>query len=252
MITLKRKKYFLNLLDVYFAKDCERVPIEKGIDIVIFIQASNKMIGAKEFHTQIIDLNKSEEELFREMHEHDRNKINKGIKNKCFTVKFNDSPSFEDIKAFQEFFKVFAEKRGIKECNIGRINSLIKSNALVMCSAQDCDGKILCYHVYAVDEKRARLLYSTSKYIFGNDSKYRNHIGIANRYLHWCEIKYFKGKGFSVYDLGGISKDKNDDHLMNINRFKKGFGGREIVEYNKYKGISLLGRILVWILRKNA
>lgn len=252
MITVKRKKFFLNFQDVYFAKDSEKVTIDKRTDIAIFVQASDKIVGAKEFHTQIIDLNKSEEELFRDIHEHDRNKINKGIKKKCFTVKINDSPSFEDIKAFQNFFKVFAEKRGIKDCNIGRINSLIENNALAIGSVQDYDGKILCYHVYAVDEERARLLYSTSKYIFDNDTQYRNHIGIANRYLHWCEIKYFKSKGISAYDLGGISQDKNDVHLININRFKKGFGGKEIVEYNKYKGISLLGRILVWILRKNA
>jgi hypothetical protein len=251
MISVIRKKYFLNIQDVYFAKDSEKVVIEKETDIVIFVQTPDRLVDAKEFHTQIIDLTKAEDEIFKEIHENDRNKINKGIKNNWFTVKINNIPSLEDIKDFEEFFKIFAEKKGIKDCSIGRINSLIRSKALIITTVQDCGGEILCYHLYAVDGERARLLYSTSKYIFGNDPKYRNHIGIANRYLHWCEIKYFKSNGFSIYDFGGISMEKDDPHMMNINRFKQSFGGKEIIEYNKYKGISFLGRILVWILRKN-
>lgn len=252
MISVKRKKYFLNFQDVYFAKDSEKVSIEKGIDIAIFTQVSEKSVGAKEFHTQIVDLSKSEDEMFKEIHENDRNKINKGIKNKWFTVKINERPSFEDVKAFEEFFNIFAEKKGIKHCSMGRINSLIRSKSLIISTVQDYSGEILCYHVHVVDGERARLLYSTSKYIFDIDSKKRNYVGIANRYLHWCEIKYFKNRGFSIYDFGGISTKKDDTHMMNINRFKQSFGGKEIIEYNKYKGISLLGRILVWILRKNA
>lgn len=252
MISVKRKKYFLNFQDVYFAKDSEKMSIEKGIDIAIFTQASVRSEGSKEFHTQIIDLTKSEDEIFKEIHENDRNKINKGIKNKWFTVKINERPSFEDVKAFEEFFNIFAEKKGIKHCSIGRINSLIRGNSLIISTILDYNRETLCYHVHVVDGERARLLYSTSKYIFNTDSKNRNRVGIANRLLHWYEIKYFKNKGMSIYDFGGISTDKDDTHMMNINRFKQSFGGKEIIEYNKYKGISLLGRILVWILRKNA
>lgn len=252
MITVKRKKFFINFQDVYFAKDSEKMSLAKGIDIAIFTQASERSEGTKEFHTQIIDLTKSEDEIFREIHENDRNKINKGIKNNWFKVEINDSPSFEDVKSFEEFFNIFAEKKGIKHCNTSRINSLIRSNALIISKAQDCSGEILCYHMHIVDGERSRLLYSTSKYIFNTDSKNRNRVGVANRLLHWYEIKYFKSKGLSIYDFGGISTDKDDTHMMNINRFKQSFGGKEIIEYNKYKGISLLGRILVWILRKNA
>jgi lipid II:glycine glycyltransferase (peptidoglycan interpeptide bridge formation enzyme) len=70
----------------------------------------------------------------------------------------------------------------------------------------------------------------------------RANIGLANRYLHYKDIEYFKEKKYKIYDFGGISKNKNEDEL-NIAKFKQGFGGRELF-YADYISV------LLWVALK--
>ena len=74
----------------------------------------------------------------------------------------------------------------------------------------------------------------------------RNLIGRANRLLHWNEIIFFKNASCKVYDFGGLSNSA-DTKLVHIDEFKKGFGGKIVVEYNQKIGISILGKLVLFI-----
>lgn len=50
-------------------------------------------------------------------------------------------------------------------------------------------------------------------------------VGMANRFLHFENIKYFKENGYEEYDFGGYAYNTQDKHLQNINAFKAAFGG---------------------------
>jgi len=75
------------------------------------------------------------------------------------------------------------------------------------------------------------LLYSATTV---NSKVSKSEIGRANRFLHYEDIKYFKELGYRFYDLGGIAKDTQDDKLQGINKFKEGFGGELVRQYNYY------------------
>jgi lipid II:glycine glycyltransferase (peptidoglycan interpeptide bridge formation enzyme) len=67
--------------------------------------------------------------------------------------------------------------------------------------------------------------------------------------LHWKDILEFKKKGYSIYDFGGLAL-KDDPVLANIDRFKKSFGGTIVQEYEFYQPRTLLGKILLSIIKK--
>ncbi len=58
----------------------------------------------------------------------------------------------------------------------------------------------------------------------------RSLVGMANRFLHFKDMTYFKDNNYMVYDFGGYAFETNDEQLKNINDFKDSFGGTLIHE----------------------
>jgi hypothetical protein len=89
-------------------------------------------------------------------------------------------------------------------------------------------------HAYLVDPSilRARLLYSASQHLSSNVASERAIIGRMNRYLHFQDMLYFKELNYKVYDMGGYAYETKDEVLQNINKFKDGFGGNLVCEYD--------------------
>ena len=68
----------------------------------------------------------------------------------------------------------------------------------------------------------------------------------ANKRLHWEDMKLFKERGVSLYDWGGIS---DPDHPNGIDAFKMKFGGKPLTYYNVLKGITVLGRLGIRVMK---
>jgi hypothetical protein len=246
MLVLRKKKLFLKLEEVYFCEDYMKYSTDA--DIVLFYQSKKEYLPGHPKHTLHIDLTKDKDQLFKQLEIRTRQYINKA-KRTGLMYFFNDSPSFEDLEDFSKFYNEFARLKGIPTVDPRKFLNFRAVNSFVITCIKDSDGSTLCYHAYIVDGCRTRSLYSASHFRSSNSSEYRNMIGCANKYLHWLDMLAFKEKGLSIYDFGGMAL-KDDEVLKGIDRFKLGFGGEVLTEYNFYQARSMLGTILLKLTGK--
>ena len=246
MIIIKRKKYFLKIAEVYFSNDDTTEIFDA--DIIIHLQASKNTGAGRPFYTLHINLNKDEDVLFSEMDKNTRYEIRRANEKDNLSAAIYNFPSGDQIKEFCNYFNKFAITKKLGTCNENKLKVLREIGALSLSFVKDSKGEILCYHAYIVDRNRSRLLYSASHFRLYQDNSRRALYGRANRYLHWADMKYFKKKGLLIYDFGGLSMNKENKALSNIDDFKKSFGGNIVIEYNYYKPKTLLGKIAMLYL----
>jgi len=94
-------------------------------------------------------------------------------------------------------------------------------------SSVDFQQSSLIVHTYIADEEAGIVwLYWSASPV--DAAVERRLIGWLNRLLHWRDMLWFRENGFVTYDWGGagISPD-----VVNITRFKMGFGGTPIKRY---------------------
>lgn len=78
------------------------------------------------------------------------------------------------------------------------------------------------------------LFGGTAVYLHGGSSQ--NHREVMAPYLlHWEAIRLCQKLGFKEYDFGGVAPEDEPAHpWAGISRFKKGFGGKEVVYPGSY------------------
>lgn len=70
---------------------------------------------------------------------------------------------------------------------------------------------------------------TTATYLHGGSSNKMKE-SMAPYLLHWEAMKLAKSLGYKYYDFGGIAPEGANDHAWSgITRFKKGFGGFELI-----------------------
>jgi hypothetical protein len=111
------------------------------------------------------------------------------------------------------------------------------------------NGEALVWHAYVMCGEAARLQYSGSCFRT-RESDYRALVGRANRWLHWKDMLRFRRMGMKRYDWGGLFEDESAPERAGINKFKKGFGGREERSYDCTVPVSLRGRL--WLPLRDA
>ncbi|MBT2639690.1 GNAT family N-acetyltransferase [Bacillus sp. ISL-39] len=196
----------------------------------------------KAFKTLVIDLQKSENDIFQEFQKSTRYKINRADR-EGVSFRILRKPNDREIQEFIEFFDEFARAKKIRPCIPAKIKQLRNNNAFVITKAMLGDRTLAC-HGYIFDRQRTNMLYSASLRA-GRDSSETNLIGRANRFLHWNSILSFKELGCNWYDFCGLSQNPNDIEGQGINKFKKGFGGFEAYELKRYSGQSLKGKLAI-------
>ncbi|HEV8601481.1 MAG TPA: peptidoglycan bridge formation glycyltransferase FemA/FemB family protein [Patescibacteria group bacterium] len=73
------------------------------------------------------------------------------------------------------------------------------------------------------------LFGDTATYLHGGSASSMKE-AMAPYLLHWEAIKLSKSMGLSLYDFGGVTANASQDHAwVGLSRFKKGFGGFEVV-----------------------
>src|SRR5262249_1094740 len=92
------------------------------------------------------------------------------------------------------------------------------------------DGRPVCGHLLLRDErlKRVGALLTASTRLNANEPAIL--VSSLNRWLHWYEMKLFKGEGIDVYDFCGVGTDTPEK--ASIAYFKKSFGGKQVTEHN--------------------
>jgi lipid II:glycine glycyltransferase (peptidoglycan interpeptide bridge formation enzyme) len=245
MLSIFRKKRGLICRDVYFASELPEHTL--GEDIQYFIQADRHIAHCETFSTSIIDLRKSEKDLFKAITSGFSYQIRRAIERDNANVIVLTSPNKEDIDKFISFYDQFAPTKSLSVANREKLIQLAASCALTLSisTSKKAGPKWLSAHAYICDGKRARLLYSARNTSTVASSE-KNLAGRINKYMHWHIMLHFKSKGYEFFDFGGLSRLEG---LNSLNQFKEAFGGRRVIEYNCVRGITKKGKVAALLFR---
>lgn len=247
MVTIERVKYGISISETYFASTADIS--SSPATIHFFVQAKEPFQGASPFQTLIVDLGGTETEILDGYSRNTRCKIKRAEKEGLLT-QINFSPSNSDIVDFVRFISQLGDVHQLP--NRRKLFALEHVEGLVLSFVANQGGEVLAVHALVQDHvlKRARLLYSGSLFQCGGvESVERNFIGRANRYLHWREMIALKQQGFLHYDFGGFAAGAASEKLANIAKFKRGFGGRKVIEYTGMRPGNCLGRAILLLTR---
>lgn len=179
--------------------------------------------------TILLDLTKNQEELWNNIDKDAKWGIKKAEK-EGLVVK--ESEEETELKKFYEIYKETCIFGGITPLNLEKIK---KMNAKFF----------FCYKDGLLIAGNAIIIENNDKFrLFLNASSHEYLKFQPNNILYYALIKWGKGKGYKVFDLGGYQlKAKPGDKLYNINRFKERWGGKiEVYHVYSYNPFYILGR----------
>ncbi len=200
--------------------------------------------------TWILALEKSEEEILKEMSQKTRYNINLATRK---GVRIIFSQEKKDLVHFLNLIKLTATRNQISVHSDGYYELLwetLLDNRAGLLALAELNGKIIAANILVKFGQTMTYLHG------GSDYQYRNYM--APQLLQWESIRQAKAAGFLVYDFWGIApKDKSQERWQGITRFKKGFGGQRISSPGAYDfiyhptwyQIYHLGRLVVNKLR---
>jgi len=224
-------KYFkLAGVQVWFPQRVEDVgPILDQAPVVMLWQCPANLVRefnpwvfrSRPFHTPLIDLTRSEEELWNELETKScRYEIRKAQKMDC-VVSLN-----EEIEAARLLINDSIRRlRYRHQMDEEQWQALLPDHDIFLCRWQ---GTPVAVHVLLRDfPGRARLLLSGSE--DRANQRFRGIVGPSNRLLHWYELKNYKARAFHLYDFGGCDAPKASPP-SSISQFKLSFGGEVVAE----------------------
>lgn len=207
--------------------------------------SKRRKLFSSDIHTLLIDLTKTEEDIFSDFDKITKHQINRAeAKDNFVVVTFDNDNSGEWKESFFKFYNEFALSKNLPNIGKEEFDFLFGNNAYIVRGILYND-EVLVYHSYIIANKRARLMHSASLFRNITDTGFKNLIGRANRLLHWDDIRYFRQHDFLVYDFGGVTVNKDNQEGQAINKFKEGFGGKLTKEYKSYIPLTLKGFIFL-------
>lgn len=124
-----------------------------------------------------------------------------------------------DEDAFVTFYNVFAATKDFSP--LDRRHFSCHWPSITVTKAVH-EGSVLAMHAYMVDAEasRATLLYSCSHFRNVEDSRQRNFLGNASRFLYWDDMRRFATQGLRTFDFGYFG---SSGQLSQVNHFKMGY-----------------------------
>ncbi|BDU51115.1 lipid II:glycine glycyltransferase FemX [Haliovirga abyssi] len=180
---------------------------------------------SKKIGTIIIDITKSEDELRKKLNKGTKWGINKAKKDGlyCEIVEKN-----EDWMKAYEIYKEMCIRKELNIHSFDEFSSLKEIKKLLIIKKENdiIGGSIL-------------ICFGNSIKLNYNFSKTEYYKSQPNNLLYWESILFGKENGYSFFDLGGISLEKDDG----ITIFKRRWGGEEY-HYNKYSTSPIIFNII--------
>lgn len=248
-LTIQRKKYGVNIQEVYFAVDCfAKINCDLSINFCVDSEGKNTTTAL----TSIIDLTQDSQKILANFRLTHRRGIQACLDSSDLHYKFITYPSSKDIQLFCKVYDRFAKEKNLAPCNETKLRFFAGQEALILTQVNCINtGELLCIHALICNGERARLLHAVSNFrSYVHDSTKRNHMSKIHRALYWFEMNHFKRLGYKIYDLGGLG-DSNNPDFEKINYFKRGFGGEERREYINFTPSTLRGWIAMrYIMKK--
>lgn len=204
---------------VNFVRVSPFVPDDKQIRYNLKLQGFTKapmhMIAE---HTCILDLEREEVDILKEMNQNHRNLIRRAARD---GVVIKTSQEVLDVKILHELLRVTAERHKFTPFSLKYLENEFK--------VFQNRGEAKLYFAYHEGD----LLGAAMIIFHGNSAVYRHGASssvktkIPSSYaIQWEAIQEAKTRGFKYYNFWGIAPEGNKKHpFYGITHFKKGFGG---------------------------
>jgi hypothetical protein len=227
----------------------EEAPADSKVDILLYRQRDIPVAGARisPFFSLVVDLSVPDDAIMDQFGKDCRYKVRRAESKDGLRTEFISEPVGR-LDEFCAFYDTFARQKSVQPADRQWLAAACNARQLVLTSASR-NGEALVWHAFLLCGKAAWLQYTGS--CFRNkDNDYRAVVGRANRWLHWKEMLYFKERGLTRYDWGGLFEDESVPERAGINRFKKEFGGQPVRTYDCIVPVTTKGR--VWLHLRNA
>ena len=197
-------------------------------------------------HTQIIDLNKTEEELRSDLNSGHRNRIN-GAQKRGIEVAITKSP--EDFESFLKMLRDTARRAKVTffpDSYYKQIYDVMEPNGTAKLYMAKVDGEPIAAALFY--DYNGMRYYSHSGAFQELNRKYN-----ATVYLLWRAMLDAKSAGINAIDLWGVAPTDDPKHKWaGISAFKRGYGGETVgflgtydipIKKSKYKIYSMLQKV---------
>ncbi len=224
MLVVPDRFFGLKALQVWYPDDAESVLAQLKLAPVVTAMQCGPAVAerlepfafrSRDFHTLIMDLTMSEEQLWERLEKKTcRYQLNKAKKlNPTVTVN-------EHLDAAHGLFDAFFRRRKFRPPLSRTEWRRITAHCDVFVA--HLDGQPTAAHVIMPDQPRVRALMSAT--VDRAESTARAAASALNRHLHWHEFNHYRARGFTAYDFGGIVVDENAPEYA-ITEFKMTFNG---------------------------
>ena len=206
-------KIFLEIKNISEKENCIFLRLESQFKIQNSKFKISQTIDVQPSKTLILDLDKTEEELLKNMHQKTRYNIRLAKKK---GVKIREG-SLEDFEKFWQIMEETKERDKFGLHNKDYYKKMIEINSIKLFLAY-YQNKVIAGNIIS-------FFGDTVTYVHGASSnEFRNVM--APYLLQWEVIKFARNKGYKYYDFYGIDEKK----WPGVTRFKKGFSDN-IIEY---------------------
>jgi hypothetical protein len=222
---------------------------DSKIDVVYHHMTKSPVVGSsnQEFYTLVVDLSQSEHGIQARFDRNTRAKIRRAVAQDGLRYEMMSEPSPAELAEFIDFYNEFARDKALQTLQCSYLERL-RSAGILTISRVISDGRTLVWHSHIRAGQRAMAWHSAS--LFRRESSEVQHlIGRANRFHHLKDMLFHKEKGCHVYDFGGWYEGVEDQDRLQINRFKKEFGGTMVRHYNAVEYKTLRAKLLKSIAR---
>lgn len=227
----------------------EEAPVDPDVDILIYRQRESPLPGAhaSPFLSLVVDLSLEPAKIIGQFGKDCRYKIRRAEGKDGLRVDITRDPAGR-LDEFSAFYDTFARQKAVKPSDRKWLRAACNARQLSL-AAVFRNGEALVWHAYIVAHNTVWLQYTGSCFR-DRDNDYRALVGRANRWLHWSAMVWFRERGITRYDWGGLFEDESTPERSGINRFKREFGGHPVRSYDCVVPVTLKGRL--WLPLRGA
>jgi hypothetical protein len=228
---------FLTRGEVWF----DSQPGEARVDWIVYHQRPQPTAKGnwRPFYTRVLDLRQTPEALLAQMDGFTAADIRKAQKKDQTRCRRLDTSAEGTLAEFAEFYDRFAALKDLGPADRHWLCRTAEAGKLDLWLAESPENQRLVYHAFYREGIRVRSLHTASLYLELSQKEAQRRIGRANRLLIWESLSRYRTEAIEIYDLGGWYSGTSDTARLGINRFKEGFGGRTICEYEGEQVLTL-------------
>ena len=171
--------------------------------------------------TRILDLDKGEVELLKNMKQNHRNLIRRATRN---GVIITSSESVDDVQKVHKLLEITAKRHKFTSFSLTYLENELKKKKKMN------GAKIYLAHFEGELLAAAIIFFYGDTVVYKYGASNMAHPKIPASYsIQWQAIQDALENGFKYYNLWGIAPKGNKKHpFYGITRFKKGFGGKTL------------------------